>query len=320
MKKKINILFHIPKYVDTQLSGGECTARDFAEYFNNLEGYSVRVLCDKVAVDSFNGVDLFEESDTDTPIQHLYKWASVIYTHLGKQGKAINYSRAANKPLFIYMHNNNGSVYARERKELGVIYNSYFTQRAIDKDFKGNESALIRPLLDLPQGKSAGKYVTLINLNENKGGLILRQLAEELPKVNFLGVTGGYAQQFKSQPANVKLIPPTNNMAEVYNDTALLICPSKYESYGRTAAEAIGYRVPVLYSSTNTAYEEVVGNAGEGISNREDVKSWAKGVKWMLNNLEHYRARTELQNSYLLQQIERDKDNFVKFINRFTFE
>jgi len=322
---KINILFHLPKYVDTQLSGGECTARDFAEYLNSLPGYNVRVLCDKVAINSLNGVELYAENDPAAPIRHLYKWANVCFTHLGKQFKATNYARDSKTPLIIYMHNNNGSALARSRQEIAVIYNSYFTQRQLknnkDKAFiNGNKSALIRPLLNLPNGNSKGKYVTIINLNENKGGLLLRQIAEELPEVKFMGVVGGYAKQFLDQPENVTIVQPTEDMAEVYNKTALLICPSKYESYGRTAAEAIGFGVPVLYSSTNTAYEEVVGNAGEPVPVRDRVASWVMGVKWILNNLEHYKERTLKQKGYLLEQIKRDKLNFDKFIKSVTFE
>lgn len=316
----INVLFHIPKYSDTQLSGGEKTCQDFAEYLNSLEGYNVRVLCDKIAKSTFNGVELYAEDDNETPIRHLYKWANVVYTHLGKQGKAINYAKNSKTPLFIYMHNNNGSAFARERKELGVIYNSYFTKRQIKKDFEGNKNALVRPLLNLPQGNSNGKYVTLINLNENKGGLLLRQIAEELPNVQFLGITGGYGKQFIEQPDNVTIMEPVKNMADVYNKTALLLCPSKYESYGRTGAEAIGFNIPVLYSEKNTAYSEVVGFAGEGVEDRNNVNSWVKGVKWILNNLDHYKSRTKEQNSYLLQQIERDGANFQKFIKNFIFE
>ena len=141
-----------------------------------------------------------------------------------------------------------------------------------------------------------------------------------MPEVQFLGVMGGYAKQFTSQPDNVTIMEPTKDMGEVYNKTAILLGPSKYESYGRTAAEAIGYRVPVLYSYNNTAYEEVVGFAGEGVEDRNNVQSWVKGIKWMLNNLDHYKGRTEQQNSYLLQQIARDKVNFDKFLKSFTFE
>jgi hypothetical protein len=317
----INILFHIPLYVDVQLSGGEKTAQDFAEYLKSTGEYNVRIIADRTNKNSYNGIDIFNENNTEIPVQHLYKWADVVFTHLGKQGKAVNYSKMNKVPCFIYMHNTNGSVLAKARKELGVLYNSYFTQHRVSKDFRGNKQALVRPILTLDTSfNSNGKNITLINLNENKGGLILRQIAERMPEYNFLAVTGGYAKQFTHQPLNVTVLPQQEDMSKVYADTKLLIMPSKYESYGRTAAESIGYGIPVLYANTDTALEEVVGNAGEPVNNRDDVNAWVKGIKWIDNNINHYRGRAIDQREFLLQQIELDKSNFKAFIKNLIFD
>jgi glycosyltransferase involved in cell wall biosynthesis len=317
----INILFHIPLYVDVQLSGGEKTAQDFAEYLKSTGDYNVRIIADRTNKNSFNNIDLYSEDNTDVPLQHHYKWANVVFTHLGKQGKAVNYSKMNKVPICIYMHNTNGSVLAKARKEIGVIYNSYFTEHRIAADFTGNKSALIRPILKLDTSfNSNGKYITMINLNENKGGLLLKQIAESLPEYDFLAITGGYAKQFTHQPKNVKVLPQQEDMSKVYKDTKLLIMPSNYESYGRTAAESIGYGIPVLYSDTNTALEEVVGNAGEPVKDRNNINSWVKGIRWIDNNIDHYRGRAINQRLFLLQQIERDKDNFKAFIKNLIFD
>lgn len=317
---KINILMHIPLYFDVQLSGGEATAKDFAEYLHSTGDYNVRVLVERANKIGLNNIPIYVEDLNNDNVNHLYRWANVIYTHLGKQGKAVNYANNHKKPVFIYMHNTNGSALARSRKHIGVLYNSYFTKNIVGKDFEGNPNALVRPLLNLDvTDVEGGEYVTLINLNENKGGLLLRQIAEELPDVKFLAVTGGYAKQFTQQPSNVTVLPQQNNMLEVYKKTKILIMPSTYESYGRTAAEALGHNIPVLYSNHNTALDEVVGNAGEPVNNRNNIASWVKGIKWIDSNIIHYRLRAKEQKEYLLMQIDRDRANFDAFIKNITF-
>lgn len=311
---------HIPLYADAQLSGGECTARDFAEYLNNLEGYSVRVLVAKAVKSSLGAVPIYVEDKENKEVMHLYKWANIVYTHLGMQGRAANLARTCKKPLVLYMHNTNGSAIARSRKEIAVVYNSYFTKERVGKDFEGNKSMLLRPILKLKEGNSTGEYVTMINLNENKGGLILKQVAEAMPHIKFLAVTGGYGKQFTKQPDNVTVLPPQDNMDEVYSKTKLLIMPSTYESYGRTAAEAIGYKIPVLYSNTDTALEEVVGNAGEPVNDREKIEAWMRGVTWISGNIDHYKERTVRQCDYLQRQITLDGNNFTNFLKNLTFE
>ncbi|MBQ1164104.1 glycosyl transferase, partial [Streptomyces sp. A73] len=79
-----------------------------------------------------------------------------------------------------------------------------------------------------------GGAVTLINCNPEKGGHVLRALAQRIPEQQFVAVRGASGEQVDYDGLdNVEVLAqvPGEEMAErVYGRTRVLLMPSSYES------------------------------------------------------------------------------------------
>lgn len=141
---------------------------------------------------------------------------------------------------------------------------------------------IYRPLVDPAEhGTTPGDHVTLVNLSVGKGGEILRQLAQRMPDVKFLAVTGGYADQVDMAGLpNVEVLPhmPNADMRErVWARTRILLMPSSYESWGRVATEAICSGIPVIAAPTK-GLRENLGDAGVFVD-RDDLDRYVREIR-----------------------------------------
>jgi glycosyltransferase involved in cell wall biosynthesis len=64
---------------------------------------------------------------------------------------------------------------------------------------------------------------------------------------------------------------------QYYKQTRILLMPSDYESWGRTATEAMCSGIPVI-STMAEGLVENCGKAGIFIKDRNDIKSWVKAI------------------------------------------
>jgi glycosyltransferase involved in cell wall biosynthesis len=151
------------------------------------------------------------------------------------------------------------------------------------------------------------EYITLISLNENKGGKILRRLAKAMPDKKFLGVMGSYDPQIVDQPSNVTIVPNTPNIGEVYRKTRTLLMLSRYESWGRTATEAMCSGIPVICTPT-PGLKENCGDAGLYIEKRGEL---IKKDDVVIGDDEETYDLTSV-----IKQIKKlDKENFYKAVS-----
>jgi glycosyltransferase involved in cell wall biosynthesis len=67
--------------------------------------------------------------------------------------------------------------------------------------------------------------------------------------------------------------------------------PSKYESWGMTATEAMSYGIPVICTET-PGLKENCGDAGIFIKNRDDVKEWIDAI-FKMEKAINYKAQSE---------------------------
>jgi glycosyltransferase involved in cell wall biosynthesis len=130
-----------------------------------------------------------------------------------------------------------------------------------------------------------GRKLTLINLVEAKGAPLFWRLAEAMPEYDFLGVMGGYGEQIvppeDEAPPNAEVVKHTapEYMVHVYAQTRILLMPSSYESYGRTAIEAAYSGIPTIAHPT-PGLVEALGDAGTFID-RDDLDGWVKAIKYL---------------------------------------
>jgi glycosyltransferase involved in cell wall biosynthesis len=142
--------------------------------------------------------------------------------------------------------------------------------------------------------------VCLINCNKNKGGDLLVKLATHMPNVQFIGVKGGYSQQvINTNPLpNLTYMKNQPDITVVFKKIGILIMPSKNETWGRTAVEAMASGVPVIHSES-PGLVECVGGAGI-MCNHNDEDAWAEAIRRLIGD----RAYRERIRQYGFKRVE----------------
>lgn len=228
----------------------------------------------------------------------LFRNCNVVFTHLEYTQDAIANGKKARKPVVHFIHNDTPYQSIKDNPGVFVVYNSEWIKNKLGYP---NKSFVMPPpcdyryykVTDNPEGN---EFITLINLDWNKGGEVLQKLAERLPNKKFLAVVGSYNYdergQFTNQPKNVTVIPNTPNILDVYRKTRVLIMPSFYESWGRTASEAMCSGIPVVCSKTPGLFENC-GKAGLYVEDRDNIDDW---VKWIekLDDKKFYSKQSRL--------------------------
>ena len=211
----------------------------------------------------------------DNPKENLdaYRWADVIISHLDFTKHAMGLAHVLDKPFIHFVHNSHPyeSIISSKRVD-GVIYNSRWVKEKLNYRWPSIVFEPPTPVdyYNVCEVPFDNPYITLISLNENKGGEIFYQLAKAMPDKKFLGVTGSYDYQLIHQLPNVKIIPNTSEIRDVYKQTRILLMPSRYESWGMTATEAMANGIPVVCTPTDGLVENCA-DAGIYIPAREKL-------------------------------------------------
>lgn len=292
----MKILVYIHGYVPDQLAGAETMLHRMNKYLIS-KGHDIIVLSqhdDKV----YEGVTVrkWERKNQwmDENVSE-FKWADIVITHLGSALDCMNKCQYHGKKM-VFINHNSFPLRLLEYKKLNnyMVYNSQWVKDALKYD---HPSIILNPPVDYREyskvDTSKAKYVTLINLNESKGGGFLIELAKALPKVEFLGVTGGYGHQIKSEEElpNLKYIDSVEDIKTVLKDTKLLIVPSNYESWGQVAIEAASCGIPVIANPT-PGLREALGDAGV-YADRNNIDEWVKEIKSLTGKKEVYAKQSE---------------------------
>jgi glycosyltransferase involved in cell wall biosynthesis len=275
------------------------------------KGHNVRVVLQQAKMHNiqvpyhYQGVDVF--GPTGSTDQFL--WADILLTHLDFTHQTIQICDILGKPCVNVVHNSHPyECISGARKSNFVIYNSNWIKEKLNYRWP---SVVFHPpvdhrYFDLKKDPRNNEYITLINLDENKGGFILKRLAEAMPRKKFLAVKGSYSEphyfgQAGDFPRNVKVVPNTPDILQVYNQTRILLMLSRYESWGMTATEAMCNGIPVICTPTD-GLKENCADAGIYLSKREEpVRD--------NNNMILKDDRDTYDISYLVKQIEKlDKD------------
>lgn len=306
----MNVLWNIHLYPPHHNCGSEYYAHHINKHLIS-KGHNVRVVLNQAIMHNIrvpytiDGVDVFgPNGSTDQ-----YLWADIILTHLDFTHHTIGIAEAINKPVVNVIHNSHPyTCIQNARRNNFCLYNSQWIRNKLNYSWP---SMVFTPpvdhrYFDLGNVPCENEYITLINLDENKGGFILRRIAEALPKKKFLAVRGSYSEphyfgQADNFPANVKVIPNTPNILEVYAQTRILLMLSRYESWGMTATEAMCNGIPVICTPTE-GLKENCADVGIYIPGREEP---VRDERHMITKDD----RDTYDISYIVKQITKlDKD------------
>jgi len=241
----------------------------------------------------FEGVHIFDSNDR-TMLHALMRNTQVISTHSFRE-KCIKLSDQYGAAFIDWFHG--GTYTANGRKDTSgndnprhwAVFNSYSLLEA-HNTIKEEKYHILRPPVDWREyaiTTHQKKYVTLSNLNENKGGHILIEIAKAVPEVEFLGVRGSYWSQLEDHTIrNITYIDNTPKIKEVYALTKILIMPSKDETWGRTAIEAMSSGIPVIAAPT-PGLKECCENAALFVE-RQNIEEWARLIRRLCNDKSFY--------------------------------
>lgn len=269
----MRIVFNLHSYIPEQMSGAEVMAHRMARYLVK-QGHEVTVIApwpDK----EVDGVKVVENDVNN----EIFKAADVVFTHLIQTPDTFNKARYYRKKVIHIIHNSWIDHILKVRVANNyLVYNSEWIIKELGYKQKG---FILNPPVDYREyervNRSKAKYVTLVNLNENKGGQILIDLAKKMPDTQFMGVQGGYYDQIKDESAkNIKYVPQTKDIKTILKDTKILIIPSRYESWGQIAIEAAACGIPVIASDT-PGLRASLGDAGIYVD-RDNLISWQAAI------------------------------------------
>lgn len=286
----LKVLAYIHGYPPTLCAGAERMVQTMLEHLVSKGHECAVLLTERTKPYELGGVKVSNDL-------RLLEWCDVIITHLGTTSAAIMQALRLKKPCIHIVHNTTRhSNVAAKFKICGVIFNNEYSKNTLN--YFGNKSCVVYPpvrVSDYLVSDERKAYVTLINCNANKGGAQLVQLARMMPDVQFLGIHGYYEAQEKTPLPNLTYLPPQSTveaMREVYARTKILIMPSAYESWGRTAIEACSSGIPVIANPT-FGLKESLAYAGI-FCERNDLQLWENQIRTLLSDNVYYAEKSEI--------------------------
>lgn len=277
----MRILWHIHAYPPLHNCGAEWMAHEINKFLIQ-KGHTVEVMLGNRANDTsyeFEGVKVYPKHWN---WGDRLNWCNVVISHLDYAPDTVKMSRW--RPMLFIAHNTFDYPTIRANRQVHVVYNS---EAALSICRYSNPSIVLPPPIMSERFKDVkgcnDGAITLINLNENKGGNIFYKIAEALPEKKFIGVVGSYDTQVIKYLPNVEIVPNTPNIEDVYKRTSILLMPSKYESWGRTATEAAFCGIPVICTDT-FGLRENMGSTGIYVKDRDNIPEWVQKINYVTNN------------------------------------
>jgi glycosyltransferase involved in cell wall biosynthesis len=161
---------------------------------------------------------------------------------------------------------------------------------------KIGESLVLHPLVResrLRTEARRGHAVMQVNLNQHKGGELFYKLAERMPDVQFIGVKGGWGDQFLPDRSmeNLEILEFQDDLIGSLRRAFVLLNPSRQEGYGVTPLEAFSLGIPVIAHPSPGTIEALADAAM--YCDRQDVEAWVFALR-SLADPDEYRRRSSL--------------------------
>ena len=291
-KRSLKILAYVHGYFPNLNAGAEAMLHQILMDLKE-KGHEVKVLTKNPGASEYEGIPLAEAGSSKDRV--LADWADVIFTHLNYTRFAVKIAQRSKKPIVHLVHND------WQLKENRIVDGSTASLAVANSEWiratiKSTIPSLIVHPPTVPERyevTTSREAITLVNLIEDKGGLMFWELARIFPDRKFIGVHGGYGFQqiYDKELPNVTIIDNTTDIQSVYKKTRIVIMPSTYESWGRVATEAACSGIPVIASPT-PGLKESLGDSGI-FARHHSVADWVEAIRF-LDDPKNYKKYSEL--------------------------
>lgn len=257
--------------------------------------------------------------------------ADVLIGHLLWTKQAVHLAHAYHLPLVYILHNDMQlSHWSLAPKNLtAIVYNSRWVMESVQRGhpkFVTVPGVVVRPPVSIVDYDAdtepwSRPWVTLVNPNEDKGAHLFWKLARRFHRRPlFMAVEGAYGTQIRppSGLSSGRMMRATPRMRDdVYANTKILCVPSRYESWGRVAVEAMCAGIPVVAHPT-PGLVEACGDAAQ-FCDRDDPDAWVKAVTTLVNDrdtYEHWSQESRMRAAHLDRVAELDIAAFEDLLTR----
>jgi glycosyltransferase involved in cell wall biosynthesis len=290
--QKGTITWFMHSYVPNVRAGAEITAHALNQKLLSM-GWRVIVVLPDFQMADVDGVECVRYVPGDPSVNAAFTAADAIFCQNYDAQKAIRELEMYRKPIVFFMHierEKTDVLMQRFAVPLAVVYNSE-TQKVQNPTV--HDSTVVRPYIPYDSFAARGRDeqlgpVTLLNVNENKGGKLLVDLARRMRDVPFVGVKGAYSAQVSEDAPNLIYRPTAEDPRPYYEAAGIYIMPSKSESWGRAALEAMSIGVPVI-ASTAHGIKEATGSACAAYCRVDDVMCWEENIRRLRGDSGFYR-------------------------------
>ena len=303
-EERIRMLWIIHDYVPFVNAGSEVCAHTINKFFMSKPyKYDVWVASPGFPQRTYDGIRCFDLLDTHTLFEVL-KTTRVVHSHsYVYRNQLLWISRTMGIPFVEWVHTDNyvrsirpeSWLDTRIRGRQWTVFNSESLKQSAPQLPEGH-TKIVLPVVDyrvygIENEKKHPKYVTLSNVNDNKGGALLIQLAKALPEIEFRGILGGYRKQITAAGIpNLRYTQHTSEIKEIYAQTWVQIMPSKEETLGRTAVEVMSSGIPIIVSPT-PGLRECCKDAAI-YCDRGDLDAWVTVLRKLREDKEYYNQRS----------------------------
>jgi glycosyltransferase involved in cell wall biosynthesis len=166
----------------------------------------------------------------------------VITMHFGENTESVVQNTSGSWAEFLWIVSGHICEYVKAKVLISPLFKAVESVRPImlEHEIKFQERGT------LPEGEC----ITLVNANVLKGAALFFELAKRFPTKKFLGVRPYYnIVKVPEIYPNIEWMDIQDDIRTVMRRTKILLVPSKYESWGRVAFEAMYNGIPVVYSA-----------------------------------------------------------------------
>jgi glycosyltransferase involved in cell wall biosynthesis len=300
-----SIILLSDSFLPTTFAGSELSAFETIRYLRN-RGHTITIYVKEWEVSEYDGFKIYKYDLNDQYCKEAIVNCDFVFFQMGDDPKNLEIIKYRKNPVYVFIHVIDRYPWLLQQKmsfPISVVYNSHMTQDTLPTL---HDNMRMIPYVETNGFKNLrdktiqNDIVCLINCNNNKGGELFKELAHTMPDVQFLGVKGGYSNQVidKKPPPNLTYIDNQKDITLVFKKIGILVMPSKNETWGRTAVEAMAAGVPVIHSEA-PGLVECVGGAGI-MCVHDDRDAWEDAIRRLISD----RAYKERIRQYGFKRVE----------------